>query len=95
MIKIKAMGVCLAAHGMTPEEYARNAVADMLRYDDGTITNLELVERPNRPGVYRYTAYIACEHYTPERWDSFLIPTERLTNQPTTAPYTGHTLTIS
>lgn len=72
---ITATGRVYAKTLMVAEENARFAVADMLRYDDGEITKLEV--EPSGQG-WSYTAHITCEHYTKERWDSFMIKTAKV-----------------
>ena len=70
MLKIIAMG---KVYLQPAEEAVRGEVADMLRYDGGEITSLD-IEDTGRG--WRYTAHITCESYTKARWDSFLIKTE-------------------
>ncbi len=70
MYKVKAVGI---VGSKNPEQNARDDIADMLRYDNGSVISIEMEKGES---TYKYTAIIESECYTKERWTSFMIRTE-------------------
>lgn len=59
-------------HG-TPNDEVLAEIGDMLRYDSGDVESVEFEDA--RYGK-KYTAIVHIDHYTKDRWDSFLLNTE-------------------
>lgn len=55
---------------LTPED----TMADMLRYDEGTIESVN----PDPEREHFFVAVVNCEQYTKARWDSFGLRTKIL-----------------
>ena len=68
VVKIEVRGWC------GPRSTPENEIADMLRYDDGTLESVTWDK--DKPRIF--VAVVDCKHYTKARWSSFMLRTKVL-----------------
>ena len=68
-----AKKIRLRVRGMYGRLSPQEDMADMLRYDDGVVLEIELLDRTH------YRAVVDVNQYTQARWESFMIQTKPMT----------------